>query len=119
MNDFLPDFDEWDGFVSSLSDVIDLDTSARETGAFLRSRKVADAQSLLRLAMLYGPCGFSLRSTSAWAASAGIADLSDVGVLKRLRRSAGWLEAICHQLLADRIDVPQVWVRAKQHVGIR
>ena len=30
MNDFLPDFDEWAGFVSSLSDVIDLDASARE-----------------------------------------------------------------------------------------
>lgn len=106
MTDFFPEFEDWGGFVSALSDVIDLNMTARKMGAFHRSRKVEDAQSLLRLAMLYGPCGFSLRSTSAWAASAGIADLSDVGVLKRLRRSANWLETICQRLLAAKIDVP-------------
>jgi len=31
--------------------------------------------------------------------------LSDVGVLKRLRRSANWLETICQRLLADKIEV--------------
>ena len=106
MTDFFPDFEDWAGFVSALGDVVDLEASAREAGAFQRSWKVADVQSLLRLAMLYGPCGFSLRSTSAWAASAGIADLSDVGVLKRLRRSANWLETLCQGLLADQVDTP-------------
>jgi len=106
MTDFFLNFENWDGYVSALGDVIDLEESAREAGAFQRSRKIADAQSLLRLAMLYGPCGLSLHSTSAWAASAGTAELSDVGVLKRLRRSADWLEMICHKLLADRIEVP-------------
>ncbi len=93
MTDFFPEFEDWGGFVSALGDVVDLEATARE------------AQSLLRLAMLYGPCGFSLRSTSAWATSAGIADLSDVSVLKRLRVSANWLVTICQRLLADKIEV--------------
>lgn len=105
MTDFFPEFEDWGGFVSSLDDSVDLDTTAREAGAFQLGRKVADAQSLLRLAMHYGPCGLSLRPALAWAASAGIAELSDVGVLERLRRSENRLETICQILLADKFEV--------------
>ena len=94
--------DQWPELVSKLSEVVDLDRSVREFGALRRSRKVRDAQSLLRLAMLYGPCGHSLRCTAARAALLGIGTLSDVAVLKRLRGAADWLEHIAGRLLAVR-----------------
>ena len=104
MSAFFPEFTEWKGFVSSLGEMIDIESSARECGAFQRSRKIADAKELLRLAMLYGPCGFSLRSTSAWAASTGVADLSDVAILRRLRSAAGWLEVMCQRLIEQQVE---------------
>ena len=78
--------------------------SAREHGAFLRARGVKSAQDLLRLALLYGPGGHSLRSVAAMAAAAGLADISDVAVLDRLKAAADWLEYLCKQLLARLAD---------------
>lgn len=101
---FFPEFDDWDGFVASLNEVIDIEASARACGAFERPRKIANAKDLLRLAMLYGPCGLSLRSTSVWAASTGMADLSDVAILNRLRGAADWLGMMCQRLLDQRVE---------------
>ena len=42
-----------------------------------------------------------LRSTSAWAASVGLADLSNVALLGRLRNSTGWMERLVGVLLAE------------------
>jgi hypothetical protein len=50
----------------------------------------------------YG-CGLSLREASAWAALNGLATLSDVAVLKRLRGSADWLGGLAGAVVAQRL----------------
>ncbi|MER9580909.1 hypothetical protein [Mesorhizobium sp. M0276] len=67
----------------------------------MRRRNVADAATLLRLALAYGPGGMSLRSAAAWAGVNDIASLSDVALLKRLRGAADWLGCIAGALLED------------------
>jgi hypothetical protein len=69
---------------------------------------------LLRLALCYGFCGFSLRETAAQAALIGLGDMTDVAVMKRLRNSADWLGHLVLQFLQERgltRDVPALDVR--------
>ncbi|MER9508652.1 hypothetical protein [Mesorhizobium sp. M0579] len=65
----------------------------------MRRRNVADAGTLLRLALAYGPGAMSLRTAAAWAGVNEIASLSDVALLKRLRAAADWLGDIAGALL--------------------
>jgi hypothetical protein len=88
----LADFDE---LVLRLGGAAALSASARAHGAFTRAREVKTAIDLLRLVLTYGPGGLSLRSAAALAAEGGLCDLSDVALLKRIRRAADWLEALC------------------------
>jgi len=92
---------DWQALVSRLSRSIDLDATARETGALLRRRCIADAATLLRLALAYGPGGMSLRSAAAWAGMNDVASLSDVALLNRLRGAADWLGSIAGALVED------------------
>ena len=90
---------QWSSIISRLSEVADLEATARRFGAFQRARKVRTVEELLRLIFLYGPAHLSLRSTAAAADDAGMASLSDKGVLGRLRKSADWLEHLLQCLL--------------------
>lgn len=94
---------EFGKLLSRLPDGLDLEASARASGALVRRRAVKDAASLLRLAFGYGVCGLSLRAASAWAQVSGIADLSDVALLNRLRRAADWLGEIVAAILSQRM----------------
>ncbi|MER9466684.1 hypothetical protein NKI82_12285 [Mesorhizobium sp. M0482] len=58
---------DWQALISRLSQSLDLEATARATGALVRRRNVADAATLLRLALAYGPGAMSLRSAAAWA----------------------------------------------------
>ena len=95
----------WSSLVSCLSADIDLRATARETKAFVHARGVPTVGALLRLALIYGVSGFSLRSTAAWAEQEGIAKISDVSLLDRLRNAAGWLELLWQTKLS-RISPP-------------
>ena len=66
----------------------------------MRPREVSNAVDLLRLLLTYclGDCG--LRLTATWAAAIGLADLSNVAVLYRLRQSGAWLTHLVGQALA-------------------
>lgn len=88
-----------DRLVACLGGDADLSASARETRAFLRAREVKTARDLLRLTLMYGPGGLSLRTAAAVAAGGGISDISDVALLKRIRGAASWLELLCARLL--------------------
>jgi len=57
------------------------------------------APDLLRLILAYCLGGMGLRSTSAWAASTGLADLSNVALLRRLRNCGTWMEHLVGKLL--------------------
>jgi hypothetical protein len=94
------DLNEWSQIVLRLGGEEALTLSAREHGAFIRPRGVKSAADLLRLALLYGPGGHSLRSVAALAAAAGVAEVSDVAVLERLKRAADWLQSLCRERIA-------------------
>ena len=49
------------------------------------------AETLLRIILAYSWSDWSLRTMAAWASRIGLADLSDVAALKRLRRAPAWL----------------------------
>jgi IS4 transposase len=94
------DLNEWSQIVLRLGGEEALASSAREHGAFTRARGIKSAADLLRLALLYGPGGHSLRSVAALAAAAGVAEVSDVAVLERLKRAADWLQSLCRERIA-------------------
>ena len=81
---------QWPYLLSFLPPEDVLEETARSFGAIQRLRAVDKASTLLRLALVYGFCGFSLRQTAAWAEAAEIATLSDVALLKRFRKAAAW-----------------------------
>lgn len=85
-----------------------LDTAATELGAIRRKRRIDRAEVLLRLSLVYGGCGLSLRQTAAWAEAAGVASLSDVALLKRLRGATEWLGHLLAVKLTERAAVPQL-----------
>src|SRR5258706_4750713 len=55
---------------------------ARELGALRRTRGFADARALLRVMLIHLADGCGLRDTAVRAAQAGLADVSDGGLLK-------------------------------------
>jgi hypothetical protein len=73
---------------------------ARQTGALKGLRQDKSPENLLRVLLMHVGCGLSLRETATWAAECGLAALSDVAVLKRLRKSKEWLRRLCEVLLA-------------------
>jgi len=82
----------------------DLALTAKAHGAFLRRRGVEKASDLLRLALLYGLSGLSLRQVAAVAGAQGIAHVSDVALLNRLRHGAGWLLHLLTEQVSRRCD---------------
>ena len=72
---------------------------ARETGAMRRARgEITSAEVLLQVLLLHVATGLSLKQAVARAEVQGLAALSDVALLKRLRRSEGWLRELARRL---------------------
>jgi hypothetical protein len=74
---------------------------AHTTGAIARLRGFATEEQLLRAMLLHVALGCSLRDTVVVAKAAGWLALSDVALLKKLRQSEGWLQALCVGVLRD------------------
>lgn len=94
---------DWARLVKRLGSRPALEASAKRCGALSRRREIRTAEVLLRLALAYGPCGMSLRVAAAWASIKGIGKISAVGLMKRLRGCAKWLEELVGQLLSRRL----------------
>lgn len=94
---------EWPYLLSLLPDEQVLEETAKAWGAIQRKRAVGSASTLLRLALVYGFCGYSLRQTAAWAEAAEVALLSDVALLKRFRNASEWLGHLIGIKLAERV----------------
>ena len=109
--------EEWPFLLTFLP--ADLESSAREAGALRRKRGVPSAEALLRLCLAYGYCGLSLRGTALWAREAGVADLSDVALLNRLRQAGPWLRHLVTQLLAERAALPSASVESETPLCLR
>jgi hypothetical protein len=93
---------QWPFLLSFLPSEDALESSAFEHGAIRRRRGITSASDLLRLALVYACCGLSLRQTAAWAEAAGVASVSDVALLKRLRSASRWLGNVLGEKLAER-----------------
>ncbi len=65
-------------------------------------RQDKDEANLLRILLLHVGCGYSLRETVVRAKEANLSNLSDVALLKRLRKSENWLNAMCVSLFRER-----------------
>ena len=75
---------------------------AASTNALKGLRKDKSEDALLRTLLIHLAGGFSLRETVVRARRAELADLSDVALLKRLRKSGEWLHKLCLAMFAER-----------------
>ena len=96
----LPVDQDWDVLLSFLPQ--DWCKLARDTGALKGLRKCKGADNSLRMLLLYLGCGHTLRETVDRARQTQLADLSDVALLKRLKKSGAWLHALCARLFEER-----------------
>jgi hypothetical protein len=125
--------DDWNRAIERLGGAEALASGARITKAFAWGRKVPDAVTLLRLVLAYCLGKWGLRSAAAWSAAAGFADISNPGLLYRLRRCGDWLALLVGHVLAnhaptlshgrliriiDASSVPKAGRDARQHNGI-
>jgi hypothetical protein len=121
---------DWQRIVDGLGGAAAIESSARETKAFARARVVGNAVDLLRLVLAYSLGRGGLRSTAAWASAVGLVDISNVGLLQRLRRCGDWLGGLVGQALAsgapaasrgrlvrliDATTVPQAGAATRRH----
>src|SRR5690606_16000640 len=65
--------------------------AAYQQGALVRRRGVGSARALLQLILTYAVGEKSLRQVGIWGTLSGVAPISDVAILKRLRQSRRWL----------------------------
>lgn len=93
----------------------------RSSGALKGLRKDKSAESVLRVLLLHLGCGHSLRETALRARKAGLSQLSDVALLKRLRKSSDWLQGLCVALFCERglAVAPGLRVRAVDATTVR
>ena len=92
---------DWPDTVERLGGVAALKESAQRTKAFLRAREFDDAIAMLRMILAYCLGDGGLRSTAAWAASIGLADVANTALLYRLRQSGDWLAWLVGQALSS------------------
>jgi hypothetical protein len=71
---------------------------ARELRAFQRARGIEDPRALLRVMLIHLADGCALRETAVRASQTGIANVSDVALLKRLRACGDWFEWLAQAL---------------------
>jgi hypothetical protein len=92
--------EDWDLLVSFFPD--QWKDLAEQTGALKGLRQDKSVESYLRILLMHLGCGFSMRETAVRAKLAELADLSDVALLKRLRKSKDWLHQLCCALFEER-----------------
>ena len=97
--------EDWEILVSLFPK--DWQEQAVNTNALKGLRKDKSATDLMRTLLIHLACGYSLRETALRARQAKLADMSDVALLKRLRKSKDWLAALCSSMFQDRGISPE------------
>jgi len=101
MEDVRPQDEDWECLKRFLPQ--GWEEQARLSGAWRRRpRSVTSTEALLRLLLIHLANGCSLRETVVLAREGGLADVSDVALLKRLRASAEWLRWLAAGVLQRR-----------------
>lgn len=97
--------EDWELLVSLFPE--DWKDLAQQTNALKGLRQDKSPDNLIRTLLIHVGCGYSLRETVVRARRAQLADLSDVALLKRLRKSQRWLHELCQRLFKERSpDLP-------------
>ena len=76
------------------------EAKAIELGAVRRLRGFASVGSLLRVLLIHLADGCSLRETAVRASAGGLAGVSDVALLKRLRGCGAWFQWMAQEMAA-------------------
>jgi len=109
--------DDWETLISFLPEGWQSEAKAR--GALTRCRQIGDAETLLRILMIHLAQGYSLKETSVRVKAAGLADISSVGIYKRLRASGEWLRWMADEMLKQNMKVPPGVARAGGRLRVR
>ena len=91
--------DEWEIIEKLLP--ADWKAAARRHGAFRRARYITDPGPLLRTLLFHAVNDAGLRETVAQVRASGVAELSQVALLKRLRTAGDWLAWLGQELCAE------------------
>jgi len=81
----------WEQALEQLGQELDLEETARRSGALVRRRGVRSAKDLLRIVLGYSVLDWSLRLLGGWCVVVVLADISSTALLKRLRQCRVWL----------------------------
>jgi hypothetical protein len=101
-----PPIDHFPAFLARIPSHIDLEALARATKAFQRPRGVRSGTDLLRLALAWGPGGYSMQRVAAWAGERNIARLTEDALVQRLHAAGSFLEELTRQLLVRVGETP-------------
>jgi hypothetical protein len=74
---------------------------ASSTNALKGLRKNKAAEDYMRTLLMHIGCGYSLRETVARAKLSNLADITDVALVKRLRKAKDWLHSMCVALFEE------------------
>jgi len=98
---------QWPYLLTFLGGAAKVERLARQTGAFERARRIGSPEALLRLILMWAVGERSLMDTAAMAAEAGLAEVSDVALVKRIAKAGDWLGALLGEALIDcRAELP-------------
>jgi hypothetical protein len=107
--------EQWSEVLSTLVGNLDLDTTAKQSGALVRKREVKGAADLLRMVLAYAVCDWSLRLMGIWCALLQLGHLSDTAIRQRLRHCQRWLGLI----IASVLDMRHLQVAKQPGVHVR
>jgi len=96
--------DDWETLINFLPEGWQQEAKAR--GALKRCRQIKDAETLLHILMIHLAQGYSLKETAVRVKAGGLADISSVGIYKRLRVSGEWLRWMADGLLKKQVEIP-------------
>ena len=92
----LPELENWEVLRSFLPP--GWAEQARHLGVMQRARYISDPETVLRVLLLHLATGCSLAETAARASASGLAQISAVGVFKRLRAAEPWVRWLAQQM---------------------
>jgi hypothetical protein len=88
---------------------------ASENNAIKGLRKDKAIENYMRTLLIHIACGYSMRETATRAKLAGLADISDVALLGRLRKAKDWLHGLCVALFEEQ----RVALRSENNFPVR
>lgn len=93
---------QWPYLLALLGGPKRVEELAYETGAFTRRRAIRSPADVLQMILIWAVAERSLRETAMLAAEAGLADVSNVALLKRFGKAGKWLSSMLLSMVARR-----------------